>query len=127
MILISILILFFMLLLGCQIIITLFPLKEGLKGRRTVNESESESESGSAVYQPYNSDALSNSEIALPKQNASNIEYLNSIILGLNKSKIKSEQSINSMQTQIDVLIQQQAEYVSGIVSPDDTAPEEEE
>ncbi len=126
MILISILILFFMLLLGCQIIITLFPLKEGLKGRGRLTNSgfESDSGSGSAVYQPYNSEALLDSEIALPKQNASNIEYLNSIILGLNKSKIKNEQSINSMQTQIDALTQQQVEYVTGIVAPDATEEE---
>lgn len=125
MILISILILFFMLLLSYQIIITLFPLKEGLKikGRETVSGSESDSGSSSAVYQPYNSDALSNSEIALPKQNATNIEYLNGIISNLNKSNTKNEQSINSMQTQIDALTQQQVEYATSIGTP---APAEE-
>lgn len=115
MILISILILFFILLLTWQVIITSYSLKEGLANTNTNNNNNSRTVT--AVYQPYNSDALLNNATALPKQNASNIDYLNGIVLRLNNSNTKNEQSINAMQTQIDALTQQQVEYATSIVT----------
>ncbi len=115
MILIGILIFFLIILLTWQIIAALVPLRlvpfrEGLESAETPTASP--------AYQPYNAAALSNNAAALPKQNASNIDYLNSQILGLNGSNTKNQQSISSMQTQIDSLTEQQVKYAQSIGTP---------
>ena len=130
MILIGILIFFLIILLTWQIIaalvpfrlvplrlvpfrlvpLRLVPFREGLESAETPTASP--------AYQPYNAEALSNNAAALPKQNASNIDYLNSQILGLNGSNTKNQQSISSMQTQIDSLTEQQVKYAQSIGTP---------
>ena len=70
---------------------------------------------------------LSNNAAALPKQNASNVDYLNGQVMTLNSSNTKNQQSINAMQTQIDSLTKQQVEYVQAIGTPAPAPVEESE
>jgi len=98
------------------------PLREGLESAEspveaTVTPVEAPA-STSPVYQPYNAEALSNNAAALPKQNATNIDYLNGQIMTLNSSNTKNQKSISSMQTQIDSLTEQQVKYAQSIGTP---------
>jgi hypothetical protein len=75
---------------------------EGLENADTVQE-----------YKPYNLNDPNNSLI-LAQQNAGNIEVLKGRIDGLDGVKQRvddMQQSMNLMQTQIDGLVQQQADY----------------
>jgi TolA-binding protein len=131
MILIGILIFCLIIILGCQIFMAIMPLREGLEGD-SVHVSEpipvAQLQTTSvSVYQPYNASDLSNNAAALPKQNASNIDYLNGQVMTLNGSNTKNQQSINAMQTQIDSLTKQQVEYVQAIGTPAPSPVEESE
>ena len=95
------------------------PFREGLESAEPVPETDVPA--SASVYQPYNTDALSNNAAALPKQNATNIDYLNGQMLGLTSSNTKNQQSINAMQTQIDSLTEQQVKYAQSIGTPEPT------
>lgn len=124
MLLIFILIFVFIFLIGYQIYLaninlslanTTFNIIEGLENNDTINE-----------YKPYNLNDPNNSLI-LAQQNAGNIEVLKGRIDSFDgiKEKVNDmQQSINLMQTQIDGLVQQQAEYaqeIAGSTPPDIT------
>jgi len=117
--LIKILIIFFTCLLGYQLFLALFNkqnLIEGLENDKKNNE-----------YKDYNTDDPNNpnSALILSQQNAGNIEVLNGRVTkldGLNDRVTTIETSMDSMQTQIDGLVQQQADYASDLVGS--TAPE---
>ncbi len=128
MILIGILIFFLTILVCWQIIAAIIPLRfvplrfvplrlgpfrEGLESAESPDPA-----STTPVYQPYNASALSNNAAALPKQNATNIDYLNGQIMTLNSSNTKNQKSISSMQTQIDSLTEQQVKYAQSIGTP---------
>ena len=127
MLLINILIVIFVCLLVYQTFLALFPnkLMEGL-------ENETSSETKSKEYQPYNVSDPSNALI-LAQQNAGNIEVLKGRIDGFDgvKERLNAmEQNINSMQVQMDQLVQQQADYaaeIAGTTPPVITGTEEEE
>ena len=117
--LIKLLIIFFACLLGYQLFLALFNkqnLIEGLENDKKNNE-----------YKDYNTDDPNNpnSALILSQQNAGNIEVLNGRVTkldGLNDRVTTIETSMDSMQTQIDGLVQQQADYASDLVGS--TAPE---
>lgn len=103
MFLIRILIIFFILLIGFQFISSFFSLREGLTTTTT--------------YKPYNANDPNNALI-LSQQNAGNIEYLKGRITDLDtmKGKVDSvSKNMSAMQTQIDALVQQQAQYANDI------------
>ena len=94
-----------------------------------------------ASYKPYNLNDPNNSLI-LSQQNAGNINYLKGRIdelSGVKKDVDELKQNVSSMQTQIDGLVQQQADFgtqIAGSTPPDisgtepataDTAVTEEE
>ena len=136
MILIRIIILFFILLLGFQIYSNLKPTKEGLENESdaatatpsTSSDQEPAATSNSSLtYQSYNSNDQ-NSALILSQQNAGNIDYLKGRVTDLEKSNTKineMSQNMGSMQTQIDVLVKQQAEYVNAISTPAPVEAEE--
>lgn len=121
MFLIYILIILFILLIGYQVILEIFPhsLVEGLENADTNTVGEPE-------YKPYNVSDPNNSLI-LAQQNAGNIEVLKGRVDkldGLNDKVVTMQQSIDLMQTQIDGLVQQQADYaqeIAGSTPPDVT------
>lgn len=118
MILIYLLIGIFFGLFGYQLFLALFsrPIIEGLENANA-NANAQE-------YQPYNVNDPNNSLI-LSQQNAGNIEVLNGRIDKFDGVKEKidiMEQNIHSMQTQIDGLVQQQADFAQDLVG--DTPPE---
>jgi hypothetical protein len=122
MILIRIIILFFILLFGFQIYSWWRPVKEGLENTPTsLPRSDPVATTNSSLtYQPYNSNDP-NSALILSQQNAGNIEYLKGRVIDLEKSATKIDsisQNMGSMQTQIDVMVQQQAEYAKAISTP---------
>jgi len=127
MLLINILIVIFVCLLVYQTFLALFPNKliEGL-------ENETSSDTKSKEYQPYNVSDPSNALI-LAQQNAGNIEVLKGRIDGFDgvKERLNAmEQNIDSMQVQMDQLVQQQADYaaeIAGTTPPVITGTEEEE
>jgi hypothetical protein len=127
MLLVNILIVIFVCLLVYQTFLALFPNKliEGL-------ENETSSETKSKEYQPYNVSDPSNALI-LAQQNAGNIEVLKGRIDGFDgvKERLNAmEQNIDSMQVQMDQLVQQQADYaaeIAGTTPPVITGTEEEE
>lgn len=129
MILIRIIILFFIVLLGFQIYSMMQPKKEGFTGpapRPAPGPAPGATTNSSLTYQPYNSNDPNNALI-LSQQNAGNIEYLKGRVIDLEKSTTKIDEmskNMGSMQTQIDSLVQQQAEYVNSISAP---APVEED
>jgi len=130
MILIGIIILFFILLLGFQIYSMMQPRKEGFTGPapgpRPGSQAPAATTDSSLTYQSYDNNDPNNALI-LSQQNAGNIEYLKDRVINLEKSATKineMSQNMGSMQTQIDSLVQQQAEYVNSISAP---APLEEE
>ena len=83
-------------------------------------------------YQPYNvSDP--NSALILSQQNAGNIDYLKGRVdelYGIKKDVDDLKINVSSMQTQIDGLVQQQADYateIAGSQPPEINGLEEEE
>ena len=115
MLLIYILISIFLLLFSYQIFLALFPDKiiEGLENETTATIT---SNSNTNEYQPYNVSDPNNSLI-LAQQNAGNIEVLKGRIDKFDGVK----EEIDSMQTQIDGLVQQQADFAQDLVG--DTPP----
>lgn len=93
---------------------------------------ENESQPQTKTYQPYNLNDPNNALI-LAQQNAGNIEVLKGRIDSLDyiKGRVDTiQQSINSMQVQIDGLVQQQADYaqeLAGSEPPTITGTDEEE
>ena len=126
MLLINILIVIFICLLVYQTFLALFPNKliESL-------ENETTDQTKSKEYQPYNVSDPSNALI-LAQQNAGNIEVLKGRIDGFDgvKERLNAmEQNIDSMQVQMDQLVQQQADYaaeIAGTTPPVITGTEEE-
>ena len=126
MLLIYILVLLFILLIGYQFILEMWPqsLVEGLENADTNTVGEQE-------YKPYNVSEPNNSLI-LAQQNAGNIEVLKGRVDkldGLNDKVVTMQQSIDLMQTQIDGLVQQQSDYaqeIAGSTPPDITGTDEE-
>lgn len=126
--LIYILICLFLLLIGYQMILAIYP-KSIIEGLDNINTSPNQD------YQPYNTNDPNNSLI-LPQQNAGNIEVLkgrvdNYYTLQDDVKKDISNIKINvdTMQTQIDSLVQQQADYaqeMAGSTPPDVTGTDEE-
>jgi hypothetical protein len=103
--LIKILIVFFTFLIGYQLFSFMKKdnLVEGLE-----NNSKTE-------YQPYNTNDPNN-VLILAQQNAGNIEFIKGRLDALDgvKSRVDTmQQNINSMQIQIDALVQQQANYAT--------------
>jgi hypothetical protein len=125
MILIYILILFFILLICNQLFLALFKnhLIEGMENSTSPTQD----------YKPYNLNDPNN-VLILAQQNAGNIDFLKSRVeelSGVKKQVDTMQQSMDVMQSQIDGLVQQQADYASsltgGATSPPDitgTSPE---
>lgn len=105
MFLIRILIIFFIILIGFQFVSSFFTLKEGLTTKPN------------STYKPYNVNDPNNALI-LSQQNAGNIEYLKGRLTDLDtmKGNVDSvSKNMSAMQTQIDALVQQQAQYANDI------------
>jgi TolA-binding protein len=124
--LLHILIVLFVSLLLYQMYLEMFkqPLIEGLENGDTT-------ETTPTTYQPYNLSNPNNSLI-LAQQNAGNIQVLKGRIDDLDgvKNQVNTmQQSLNSMQIQIDQLVQQQADYaqeLAGSTPPTITGTEPE-
>jgi hypothetical protein len=89
-----------------------YNLIEGLDNQDLTSETQSEQE-----YKPYNLNDP-NSALILAQQNAGNIEVLKGRIDSLDGLKEKvddNKQNINAIQTQIDGLVQQQADFAQQI------------
>ena len=109
--LIKMLIMFFIFLIGYQLFLALvsFTKKDNLVVGLENNSTNE--------YQPYNTNDPNNTLI-LAQQNAGNIEFIKGRIDGLDGVKTKvdtMQQNINSMQIQIDALVQQQANYATDL------------
>lgn len=127
--LLKILILFFIGLIGYQLVLALSGnnLIEGLENNTTSKSSNE--------YKPYNTDDPNNqnSALILSQQNAGNIEVLKGRIDGLDGVKARvdtMQQNIDSMLVQIDALVQQQADYAADLAGNEPvevTGTEEEE
>ena len=109
----KLLIFFFICLIVYQVFLALFAnnLVEGLE------ISASGPTSGPNEYKPYNPNDPNNTLI-LAQQNAGNIEFIKGRIDGLDGVKTRvdtMQKNINSMQTQIDALVQQQANYANDL------------
>lgn len=95
-------------------------------------EGAPSSNPNSSDYQPYNLNDPNNALI-LSQQNAGNIDYLKGRIddlSGIKKDVEDMKMNISSMQTQIDGLVQQQADYateIAGSQPPEVSGLEEEE
>jgi hypothetical protein len=79
----------------------------------TNTDTTSSTNNSDATYQPYNMNDPNNALI-LGQQNAGNIEYLKQRVQDLSgiKERVDNmQESINSLQTQVDGLVQQQADY----------------
>jgi hypothetical protein len=143
MVLIYLLIFLFCLLIGYQIYLSYSNnrLMEGLEnadtstsssdnGSSSTSGSTNDTNNGSAEYKPYNLNDPNNALI-LSQQNAGNIEVLRGQVDDL--KKIKStvdtlQQNVDQMQTQIDGLVQQQADYaqeIAGSTPPTITGTEQ--
>ena len=118
MLLIYVLILLFTILIAYQINLAFSSnvIVEGLQNSNTNVQN-----SNTKDYQPYNLNDPNNSLI-LSQQNAGNIEVLNGrmddysgVQNDINNKVVTMQQSIDSMQTQLDGLVQQQANYAQDI------------
>ena len=101
---ILILIIFFVSLIIYQIYLLNYPIIEGAT-TQTADDNKQ--------YQDY-----SENELILSKKNAGNIEVLKGRIDDLDEQKSRvdtMQQNIYSMQTQIDALVQQQADYATDL------------
>jgi hypothetical protein len=81
-------------------------------------ENATSTDTDTSSYKPYNINDPNNALI-LCQQNAGNIDYLKIRVdeLGGIKQQVDNmEQNINSMQTQIDGLVQQQADYAQDLI-----------
>jgi hypothetical protein len=81
-----------------------------------LDNNDTSTSSSTSSYKPYQIDP--NNSLILSQQNAGNIEVLKGRINsldGVKQSIADINQSINSMQTQIDGLVQQQANYAQEI------------
>ena len=138
MLLIYILIVLFIVLMGYQVYIAngTFGLANGTFGlaissNKLIEGLENQDTTSTQEYKPYNLNDPNNSLI-LAQQNAGNIQVLKDRIDGLDGVKKKvddMQQSIMSMQTQIDGLVQQQADYaqqMAGSTPPDITGTDQE-
>lgn len=112
--LIKLLIVFFTCLIGYQLFTFAFKngsdLVEGLENKKANDE-----------YKDYNTDDPNNpnSALILAQQNAGNIEVLNGRVTKLDDIKDRVDtldQITGSMQTQIDALVQQQADFATDLV-----------
>jgi len=125
MVLIYVLIVFFIILVTYQVILSVLPTKviEGLENQDTTPD-------GTQEYKPYNVNDPNNSLI-LSQQNSGNIEVLRGRVDALDgvKSRVDTmQQQIDSMQVQVDGLVQQQADYaqeIAGSTPPDVTGTDE--
>ena len=122
--------------LGLIIYQTLFSsiIVEGLENSSdttttTTTTNTQDTNNSTATYQHYNMNDP-NSALILAQQNAGNIEYLKQRIENLSgiKERVDNmQENINSMQTQIDGLVQQQADYaqqLAGSQPPEITGTE---
>jgi hypothetical protein len=110
MLLIYLLIFLFLALLIYQFIFS-NTIIEGLENDS--NSTSTNTNNLDATYQPYNMNDP-NSALILAQQNAGNIEYLKQRVENLSgiKERVDTmQESINSIQTQVDGLVQQQADY----------------
>ena len=110
MLLIYLLIFLFLALLIYQFIFS-NTIVEGLENES--NSTSTNTNNSDATYQPYNMNDP-NSALILAQQNAGNIEYLKQRVENLSgiKERVDTmQESINSIQTQVDGLVQQQADY----------------
>ena len=109
MFLINLLIFLFIILLSYQLFLNFSQNKEGLENMASPTPLPA------PTPNPYNV-GDSNNALALSQQNAADIAVLKSQVneLDVNKNKIVViQQQISSMQTQIDGLVQQQADYAN--------------
>jgi len=128
MFLIYILIVLFLLLIGHQLFSNgssgSSKMIEGLENETTTTTSNGD-------YQPYNVNDPNNALI-LAQQNAGNIQVLKGRIDnldGLKEKTDKMQSDINSLQGQVDALVQQQAEFgqeLAGTTPPEISGTEEE-
>ena len=110
--LIKLLIVFFIYLIGYQIFLAL------IKGSDLVEGLENEKKN--SEYKDYNTNDPNNpnSALILSQQNAGNIEVLRGRVDELDgvKGRVDTlQQNVESMQTQIDALVQQQADYATDL------------
>ena len=132
MLLIYILILLFLFLLVYQVYLVNDTFGSNTYSSNLIEGLENEEETSPTIqeYKPYNLNDPNNSLI-LPQQNAGNIEVLRGRIDTLDGVKKKVDdiqQSISSMQVQIDTLVRQQAEYaqdLAGTTPPTITGTDE--
>ena len=132
MLLIYILILLFLFLLVYQVYLVNDTFGSNTYSSNLIEGLENEEETSPTIqeYKPYNLNDPNNSLI-LPQQNAGNIEVLRGRIDTLDGVKKKVDdiqQSISSMQVQIDTLVRQQAEYaqdLAGTTPPSITGTDE--
>lgn len=132
MLLIYILILLFVFLLVYQVYLVNDTFGSNTYSSKLIEGLENEEETSPTTqeYKPYNLNDPNNSLI-LPQQNAGNIEVLRGRIDTLDGVKKKVDdiqQSISSMQVQIDTLVRQQAEYaqdLAGTTPPTVTGTDE--
>lgn len=122
MLLIYVLILLFVVLIGYQLFLGSLkkPIIEGL-----------DNQSPNQEYKPYNMNDP-NSALILAQQNAGNIEVLKGRIDGLDEDRkniTNLQQQVASIQTQVDGIVQQQADYaqsLAGTTPPEITGTEPE-
>ncbi len=97
-----------------------------VEGMDTVTTDTTNTNTTDAPYQPYNVNDPNNALI-LSQQNAGNIDYLKGRVedlSGIKKDVDDLKQNVSSMQTQIDGLVQQQADFgtqLAGSTPPDIT------
>lgn len=111
MFLIYLLIILFLALLIYQTFSSTNVIIEGLENETTT--ATNNTNNSNATYQPYNMNDPNNALI-LGQQNAGNIDYLKQRIddlSGIKERVDNMQESINSIQIQVDGLVQQQADY----------------
>ncbi len=111
--LINILIIAFIVIIISQIVSYLFIKDNLLEGMETADTTNTTTSTSNTEYQPYNINDPNNALI-LSQQNAGNINYLKERIDELSESKKDIDdlkQSVSLMQTQIDGIVQQQADF----------------
>jgi hypothetical protein len=112
--LINFLIIFFIILMGLQIFLANFGgnLVEGLENNST-NTATNTSDT-SSQYQNYNDD----DPLILSKKNAANIDFLKGRVdevLGLKNQVNDISLNVSSLETQVNTILEQQAEYSKNV------------